>query len=181
VTEKKTQSKSGKVNNKKEISSMAKANNPAKKAPTKVTASNDATTVKTGQTISDSAKKKPVPVKAKAPAKKAVNKAAASKAAAAAKTVETKGSSAQKKPAAKTAKTPVVKVSDNTKKAKSAFAKKMDEVKSTAVVIGHIIAAAAKNANKKEESLESAIASSLHEMKKDVHRAAEKIVEKTKE
>jgi len=141
MTEKKTQSKAGKEDNKKERSSMAKVNDPVKKAANKAAAGKDAVTVKTDQVKSDSAKKEPVAEKAKAPVKKSADKA---------------------------------------EKTKGALAKKMEEVKSTAAVIGQKIADVAKDANEKSDTLEDRITSGLHEMKKDIHRIAVNIAEKTK-
>jgi hypothetical protein len=160
---------------------MAKANDPDNTTANKAAASKKAVTVTPNQTKSDSIKTKPVTAKAKAPAKKAAKKATGSKETLAVKTEESKSISAKKKPVAEKVKTPVAKAADNAGKAEGAFAKKMDEVKSTAKVIGHKIAAFAKDANEAEEGLKDAIVLDLHEMKKDIHRVAENIAEKTKE
>jgi len=180
MTEKKTQSKAGKEDNKKERSSMAKVNDPVKKTANKAAAGKDAVTVKTDQVKSDSAKKEPVAEKAKAPVKKAANKAAAGKDAVTVKTDQVKSDSAKKEPVAEKAKAPVKKSADKAEKTKGALAKKMEEVKSTAAVIGQKIADVAKDANEKSDTLEDRITSGLHEMKKDIHRIAVNIAEKTK-
>ncbi len=160
---------------------MAKANDPDNKTANKAAASKKAATVTPDQTKSDSIKTKPETAKAKAPAKKATKKATVSKETTAVKTEKTKSISAKKEPAAEKVKTSVTIAADKAGKAKGAFAKKMDEAKSTAKVIGHKIADFAKDANIAEEGLKDAIVYDLHEMKKDIHRVAENIVEKTKE
>lgn len=160
---------------------MAKANEPGKKTADKAAVSKETVTLKTEQTKSDSAKKKPVAEKAKAPVKQAAAKAAASKEAAAVKTEQTKSDFEKKKPVAEEAKSIVKKSVNKAEKTKGAFAKKMEEVKSTAEVIGQKIADVAKDANEKSDTLEDRIVSGLHEMKKDIHRFAVNVAEKTKE
>ena len=159
---------------------MAKANEPEKKAENKAAASKEAVAVKTEQTKGDSVKKKPVAEKAKAPAKQAAAKAAASKEAVTVKTEQTKSDSVKKKPVAEKAKAPAKKSADKAEKTKGAFAKKIEEVKGTAAVIGQKIAEVAKDANEKSDTLEDRITSGLQEMKKDIHRFAVNIAEKTK-
>lgn len=159
---------------------MAKANEPEKKTANETAASKEVVSVKTEQTKSDSVKKKPVAVKAKAPAKKTTVKAAASKEAVTVKTEQTKSDSEKKKPVAEKAKTAVKKTVVKAEKAKGAFAKKLEEVKGTAEVIGQKIAEVAKDANEKSDTLEDRITSGLKEMKKDIHRFAVNIAEKTK-
>jgi hypothetical protein len=164
---------------------MAKANDSSKKAAdpavgSKATVTSKATQAKTDITPKEPTAKKdnapvankaktPVTEKGKAPVKQAANKAAASK------VVASQADDAKKNSASKASTTKPA------QKAKGAFAKKMDEVKSTATVIGHKITDFAKDANKKTEGFEDAVASGLHEMKKDIHRIAVNIAEKTEE
>lgn len=149
---------------------MEKSNGTSKKAVHKAAVGKDALTAKKPSATGDIAKKKPVAEKAEAPAKKATPKAAQSEDAVAAKAAPAKGDSTKNQA-----------VADTGKKAKGAFAKKMEDVKSTATVIGHKIAEVAKDANKKTETFEDAVATGLHEMKKDIHQLAVNVAEKTKE
>ena len=167
--------------NKKERFSMMKANDLNHKTADKAAVSKEAVNEKAGQMKSASAKMKPVTEKAKAPAKKTANKAVAGKKAITVKAEQTKSDSAQKKPVTGEAKTPAEKLADNAGKLKSEIAEKMDSVRSNAAVAGQKIADVAKDANKKSESFEAAVVSSLHELKKGIHWAAENIAEKTKE
>lgn len=160
---------------------MMKANNPENKTANKVAASKEALIEHAGQTKSDSVKMKPVTEKTKAPVKKTANKVEAGKKAIIAKAKQTKSDSVKKKPVTGKAKTPAEKSADNARRLKSEIAEKMDTVKSTATVAGDRIAAVAQEANKKSESFEAAVVSSLHELKKGIHWAAENIAEKTKE
>lgn len=118
----------------------------------------------------DSAKKKLTEEKVKAPEKEAE------------KTPSVKKESASKQKAdEKTAVKLTGKAEDTAETAPSAFSKKLDEVKEVASVIGQQIAKAANYVSDKSEIIEDAIEVGLHQMKKDIHRVAENIVEKTKE
>ena len=173
---------------------MAKSNDSSKKAANPAVGSKATVTDNATQTNSDTTPKEPAMEKLKAPvasktmlpgtektkapatekdqapAKQTAKKEAANKAAAAVKADDVKKGSTPKESVAEPAQT-----------AKGAFTKKMDEVKSTATVIGHKISDFAKEANEKTEGFEDAVASGLHEMKKDIHKFAVNIAEKTKE
>ena len=122
----------------------------------KADASKEAASVKAGQTMSNSAKKKQVSENAKGSADKAAKKTPAGKDTVIAKVEQVHSGSEVKKSAAEKSRRPVQKSADNSDKTKGAFAHKMDEVK-------------------------IAIASSLHAMRKGIHWAAKNIAEKTKE
>lgn len=179
---------------------MEKSNDSSKKTDRQATTGKQAVTPEKKPAESDVAKKKPDAEKAKAPAKKAASKAATPKAAApkvapskvappkaeaskpaASKPATDKVAVVQPATPAKADAAPKQAAADTGKKPKGAFAKKMDEVKNTATMIGHKIAEVAKDANKKSETFEDAIAIELHVMKKDIHKLAVNVAEKTKE
>lgn len=138
---------------------------PAKDGPGKQSESKAAESAK-----DDSAKKKLAGEQVKPPEKEAE------------KTPSVNNESAPKQKAdEKTAVKLTGKAEDTADTAPSAFSKKMDEVKEVASVIGQQIAKAANYVNDKSEIIEDAIEAGLHQMKKDIHRVAENIVEKTKE
>lgn len=138
---------------------------PAKDGPGKQSESKAAESAK-----DDSAKKKLAGEQVKPPEKEAE------------KTPSVNNESASKQKAdEKTAVKLTGKAEDTADTAPSAFSKKMDEVKEVASVIGQQIAKAANYVNDKSEIIEDAIEAGLHQMKKDIHRVAENIVEKTKE
>lgn len=149
---------------------MAKAKSPSTKVAAQAAAGKETAAVKADDTKHETTRKKPDAAKVKTPVKKAVDKAPPEKATKPVTPQPAKGDTAQK-----------TTVADAAKKAKGAFAKKMDEVKDTAAVIGHKIADVAKEANEKSEGFEDAIASGLHEMKKDIHKFAVNIAKKTEE
>ena len=138
---------------------------PAKPSPGKQSESKAAESAK-----DDSAKKKLTGEQVKVPEKEA-DKTPSVK----------KESHSQQKADEKTAVKLTGKAEDTVDTAPSTFSKKIDEVKEVASVIGQQIAKAASYVNDKSEIIEDAIEAGLHQMKKDIHRVAENIVEKTKE
>ena len=157
-----------------------KAKTPAKKTVDNSAAGKE-TIVKTQQKKPAAEKKKPADEKAKAPAEKVLDNSAAGKKETAKKTGVAKASGAPVKPSEGKGTGPVMKTEAKAKKAKSSFARKMEGVKDVAAVIGQKIAEVAKDVSIKSDNLEDAIASGLQDMKKDIHRVAESIAEKTKE
>ena len=138
---------------------------PAKPSPGKQTDPKTAESAK-----DDSAKKKLTGEQVKAPEKEAE------------KTPSVKKESPSKQKADEKTEVKLTgKAEDAADTAQSAFSKKMDEAKEVASVIGQQIAKAANYVNDKSEIIEDAIEVGLHQMKKDIHRVAENIVEKTKE
>ncbi len=148
-----------------------------KQAASKTAAIKKVTAAKTEKPGTAAAKKKPAADKAKAPLKKA----AAGKEETLEKTEQSMGETAKKKPVTEKSIPLAGKTGEKAKKAQGAFARKMEEVKDVATVIGHKIAEVAKEVVIKSEGLEDSIAEGLQEMKKDIHRIAENIADKTKE
>lgn len=138
---------------------------PAKPSPGKQSESKAAESAK-----DDSAKKKLTGEQVKVPEKEA-DKTPSVK----------KEPHSQQKADEKTAVKLTGKAEDTVDTAPSTFSKKIDEVKEVASVIGQQITKAASYVNDKSEIIEDAIEAGLHQMKKDIHRVAENIVEKTKE